>query len=238
MFRVTENGYEYLMILEVQTRPERDMARRLLEYTAMQHREFGGPVYPVVLNLTGRLEEESYSFNCLDLRVVTFNYRAINLVDLPGAGLLQHGPVGIVPLVPLMRHEAPGEEVLAGCARRIAEAPPEWQADLYLGLAVFSSLRFAREVILKVIEVSKMEASPLFDGIREKWIGHGIQQGIRDTILDALQENLGFVPEGLEGRLRAIQDVATLRTLHRRAVRARTLEDFLRALGELAPEKN
>ena len=159
-----------------------------------------------------------------------------------GAALLEHGPLGIVPLVPLMRHEAPDEEVLAGCARRIAEAPAEWQADLYLGLAVFSSLRFAREVILKVIEVSKMEASPLFDGIREKWIDHGwhkgIQQGIRETILDALQENLGFVPEGLEGRLRAIQDVATLRMLHRRAVKARTLEEFLRALGEVAPESN
>ncbi|MGQ9533566.1 MAG: hypothetical protein ACUVTQ_12345, partial [Desulfotomaculales bacterium] len=166
VFRVTENGYQYLMILEVQTRPERDMARRLLEYTAMQHREFERPVYPVVLNLTGRLEEESYYFDCLDLRVVTFNYRALNLRDLPGAELLGQGPLGIVPLVPLMRHEAPGEEVLAGCARRIAEAPPEWQADLYLGLAVFSSLRFAREAILKVIEVSKMEASPLFDGIR------------------------------------------------------------------------
>ncbi|WP_243137360.1 hypothetical protein [Desulfofundulus thermobenzoicus] len=58
--------------------------------------------------------------------------------------------------------------MLAECARRIEEAPVQWQPDLYLGLALFSSLRFTREIILKIIEVSKMEASPLFDGIREK----------------------------------------------------------------------
>ncbi|SHJ86470.1 hypothetical protein SAMN02745219_03520 [Desulfofundulus thermosubterraneus DSM 16057] len=126
------------------------MPRRLLEYTAMQHREFKKPVYPVVLNLTGRLQEERYSFDCLDLTVVTFNFRTINLADLPGEHLLHHAPVEIIPLVPLMRHEYPAEEILARCVERIAEAPVEWQADLYLGLAVFSSLRFTREVILKM----------------------------------------------------------------------------------------
>ncbi|MBE3587269.1 MAG: hypothetical protein IMW93_01695 [Thermoanaerobacteraceae bacterium] len=67
-----------------------------------------------------------------------------------------------------MRHHLPDEEVLTECARRIEEAPVQWQPDLYLGLALFSSLRFTREIILKIIEVSKMEVSPLFDGIREK----------------------------------------------------------------------
>ncbi|WP_131820854.1 hypothetical protein [Desulfotruncus arcticus] len=69
-----------------------------------------------------------------------------------------------------MRHHIADEEVLAECARRVEELPTQMQPDLYLGLAIFSSLRFARELILKMIEVSKMEASPLFDGIRDKWI--------------------------------------------------------------------
>jgi len=52
---------------------------RLLEYTAMQHREFGKPVYPVVINLTGRKRQETtYGFACLDLTVVTFSYRLVN----------------------------------------------------------------------------------------------------------------------------------------------------------------
>ncbi|WP_369691329.1 hypothetical protein [Desulfolucanica intricata] len=42
------------MAIEMQVRPDRKMPLRLLEYTAMQHREFMKPVYPVVVNLTGR----------------------------------------------------------------------------------------------------------------------------------------------------------------------------------------
>jgi hypothetical protein len=34
LLKVMENGYEYLMLLEVQTKAEREMPRRLLEYTA------------------------------------------------------------------------------------------------------------------------------------------------------------------------------------------------------------
>lgn len=66
LLKVMENDYEHLMLLEVQTKAEREMPRRLLEYTAMQHREFKKPVYPVVLNLTGRLQEERYC--CIMLR--------------------------------------------------------------------------------------------------------------------------------------------------------------------------
>ncbi|MQL53232.1 hypothetical protein GFC01_13380 [Desulfofundulus thermobenzoicus] len=238
LFRISENGYEYIMILEAQTRIDREMPRRLLEYTAMQHREYNKPVYPVVLNLTGRPQEDSYGFDCLDLTVVSFSYRLINLADLPGEDVLKHGPVGIIPLVPLMRHRLTDEEVLVQCARRIEEVPVQWQPDLYLGLALFSSLCFAREIILKVIEVSKMEASPLFDGIREKWIDQGEQRGLQkglredrvEAILEALEENTGIYPDHLAEKLRSIQDMGVLKTLFRRAVKAKSLEEFMSAL--------
>ena len=243
LFKVTENGYEYLMALEAQTYVDRDMPRRLLEYTALQHREFKKPVYPVVLNLTGRPQADTYGFDCLDLTVVAFSYRLINLADLPGEEVLKRGPVGIIPLVPLMRNQLLDEEVLTECVRRIEEAPVEWQPDLYLGLAVFSSLRFTREIILKVIEVTKMEASPLFDGIREKWVDQGEKIGARkeriEVILEALDENIGHYPDNLKNKLQAIQDMYTLKILLRRAVKAKTLDEFMTALDhEIAKLKN
>lgn len=238
LFSVTENGYEYLMALESQARVDHEMPRRLLEYTAMQHREFKKPVYPVVLNLTGREQEDTYGFDCLDLTVVTFNYRVINLKDLSGQEALKRGPLGIIPLVPLMRHEEPPEEVLKKCSRRIEEAPASRQPDLYLGLAVFSSLRFTREMILKAIEVSKMETSPLFDGIREKWIDQGLQQGLREAILETLEENLGSCSNDLATRLQAVQNQETLKKLFRRAVKAKSLEEFLAALDNVERKAN
>jgi len=149
LYQITEDGYEYLMALEIQTHPDVNISRRLLEYTAMQHREFKKPVYPVVVNLTGRPQMDNYSFECLELTVVDFNYRLINLADLSGSSFLQSGPVGLIPLVPLMQHEVPVEEVLTKCIKRIEMVPVEMQSDLYLGLALFSSIRFSRELILR-----------------------------------------------------------------------------------------
>jgi len=85
-----------------------------------------------------------------------------------------------------------------------------------------------------------METSPLFDGIREKWIDQGEQRGEQrgaiktqvEAILEALEETTGRYPGGLENRLRAIQDMATLKMLHRRAIKAKTLDEFMVALNE------
>jgi len=91
-----------------------------------------------------------------------------------------------------------------------------------------------------------METSPLFDGIREKWIDQGIQQGIQkgiqqgiqDTILDALEENIGRYPESLVNSLRAIRDIDMLKMLHRKAVKAKTIDEFVQALNEAMRKNN
>jgi len=86
-----------------------------------------------------------------------------------------------------------------------------------------------------------METSPLFDGIREKWINQGEQRGEQrgaiktqiEAILEVLEETTGRYPSDLENRLRAIQDITTLKTLHRRAVKVKTLDEFLMLLNEV-----
>ncbi len=174
--------------------------------------------------------------------MVTFHYRVVNLEDLPGQEALKCGLLGIVPLVPLMRHELPAESVLAECAKRIQQAPVGLQPDLYLGLAIFSSLRFTRKIILKDIEVSKMETSPLFDGIREKWIDQGEQRGAIKTqieaILEALEETTGRYSGELENSLRAIQDMVALKRLFRHAMKVKSLEEFILALDNERGQAN
>jgi hypothetical protein len=87
-----------------------------------------------------------------------------------------------------------------------------------------------------MIEVSKMETSPLFDGIREKWIDQGLQQGLREAILEILKEKLelkeklSICANDLATRLQAVQDQETLKQLFRWAMKAKSLEEFLAAL--------
>lgn len=86
-----------------------------------------------------------------------------------------------------------------------------------------------------------MENLPLFDGIREEWeargevkgIEKGRGEGIVEAILEALEENTGQKPLGLKERLSKVKDEGRLKQILRRAVKARTMEEFESALMEL-----
>jgi len=240
LVKVREGGYEYLMLVEFQARPDRKMSRRLLEYTAMHHRRHEKPVYPVVINLTGGGRQDGrYMFECLDLTVVDFNYRLINLEDIAGRELLYRGPVGLLPLAPLMRQEDPPEAVLVKCASRFDSEVQgeEERATLYLALGVLAALKIQKGVVRKILEVSKMENSPFFDGIREEWEARGEikgrEEGIREAILEAVEENTGQRPVGLKEILSGIRDSDMLKKILRRAVKAKTFEEFETVLMEL-----
>jgi predicted transposase YdaD len=179
LFKVNEDGYEYLMLVEFQTRPDREMPLRIMEYTVIHHRRYKKPVYPVVVNLSGKGTEERYSLDCLDLTVIDFNYRQINLREVSGTEYLYHGLIGIIPFVPLMKHDQSPEKVLEKCVQRLESEVPgeEERSTMYLALGVMASLKFPKYLILKVLEVGRMENSPLFDGIREEWEARGEQRG-------------------------------------------------------------
>ncbi|ACV63257.1 hypothetical protein Dtox_2448 [Desulfofarcimen acetoxidans DSM 771] len=142
-----------------------------------------------------------------------------------------------------MRHDEAPEELFAKCVQRVDEVPDEGlRADLYLGLAVLSTIKFTREIILKYIEVNKMENSPLFDGIREKWIDQGeqrgLQKGIQQAIIEALEENIGLCPSDIYNNLASIREINTLKILLRKAVKVKTLDEFLETLNNVTRVNN
>jgi len=229
LVKVREDSYEYLMLVEFQARPDRKMARRLLEYTAIHHCRYEKPVYPVVINLTGGgRQDERYLFECLDLTVVDFSYRLINLEDVAGRDLLYRGPVGLLPLTPLMRQEDPPEAVLEKCAERIGcEVGAEDERDvLYMALAALSSLRFPKGLILKVLEVIKLENLPLFDGIREEWEARTRQE----MLIDLIETRFGKVPDELRDRLKVLKDYEQIKQAMRKAMSAETIEEYMAKL--------
>ena len=229
LVKVREDGYEYLMLVEFQARPDRKMARRLLEYTAMHHRRHEKPVYPVVINLTGNgRQDERYIFECIDLTVVDFNYRQINLEDVAGLDLLYRGPVGLLPLAPLMRQEEPPEAVLEKCAERIGrEVGAEDERDvLFVALAALSSLRFPKDFILKIMGVSKLENLPLFDGIREEWKA----RGQLEILFDLVETRFGKVPDELRNRLGVLKGNEEIKQAILKAMSAETIEDYMAKL--------
>ena len=241
LLKVTESGYEYILLIEIQTRPDRNMPLRLLEYTAIHHRAYKKPIYPVLINLTGQgHKDEYYTYECLDITVIDFNYRQFNLSEMNGREFIHEAPIGLLPLVPLMRHSDSPQEVLKVCFKRVEKevASEQDRASLFLGLAVISSLKLSKEIILKVIEVSKMENSPLFDGIREEWMSKGEVKGIIFAILKTLEKNTGKKPDKFfESRLRSIDNEDTIEKLFYVAIESKSLEQFMVALEKVEQER-
>ncbi len=58
----------------------------------------------------------------------------------------------------------------------------EERATLYLALGVLAALKIQKGIVQKILEVSKMENSPFFDGIREEWEARGVEKGLRRTL--------------------------------------------------------
>ncbi|TEB05673.1 putative transposase, YhgA-like [Pelotomaculum schinkii] len=250
LFKVNEDGYEYLMLVEFQTRPDREMSMRMMEYTAIHHRRYGKPVYPVVVNLTGRGIKERYSFDCLDLTVMSFKYHQVNLRELSGTEYLYRGLIGLIPFVPLMKHRELPEKVLEKCAQRLESEVPdeEERSTMYLALGVMASLKFPKNLILRVLEVSRMENSPLFDGIREEWEARGIEKGriegerrgeIRgelrgrlDLLFDLIETKFGAVPDSLREQLIALKEPDAIKEVVRKAVSSGTIEEFIATLKQ------
>ncbi|MDQ0286796.1 hypothetical protein J2Z49_001913 [Desulfofundulus luciae] len=81
-----------------------------------------------------------------------------------------------------------------------------------------------------------MKASPLFEGIRQKWVAQGEQQGLQNAILDALEENLGGYSEDVAEQVREVKDVTVLKKLLRSAVKAKTIAEFAFVLKRLPQE--
>jgi predicted transposase YdaD len=58
----------------------------------------------------------------------------------------------------------------------------------------------------------------------------GLQKGLQDGILEALQIRFGQIPEGLAEAIRQVLEEAHLRTLHRAAIQADSIENFAKNL--------
>lgn len=235
VLRVKEDDQEYIICIEIQTRKDPGMAMRMLEYVSLLHRKYGLPVYPVLINLTGRTSKSSYGWGCVGLTVIALHYHCIDLARLDAEDYLYRAPVGLVPFIPLMHHRIPSEELLVECSRRIEEdiTDPVERANMYVALSTLAQLRLCKLLIFKVIEVSKVENSPHYDLIKEKWEARGKLEGKLEDILELLLDNVGNYPPEIKQRLTAITDELILGQLLRKAAKTNSLEEFSTALDEL-----
>jgi predicted transposase YdaD len=215
---------EFLVINEMQLRPDPAMPRRLTAYTALARERYALPVYPVVVNILAgpgvappppRFESEFLGL------VARQDFHQVNLWELDARPIVQRPLVPLLPFVPIM---GGGSE--AGTlekALRLLRADPDL-AEMETLLAFFASFVFPTELIRRIMrwDMTVLRESPWYQEIFSEGLEQGLQQGLEKgrteallaTLLGILQHRFGNVPDELVAMLRGLSAAQLSELIH------------------------
>ena len=232
---------EFLVAIELQLHPDRNMPLRVDVYAALGEQKYGLPVYPVVVNILPGAASgvDHYASTVLDLSARR-DFRVINLWEQDARAVVDGDEVGLLPLVPVMRG---GDDpaLLDRVLERLRRTPELTGMEGLL--AKMASHVLEKKQVLDIMRWD-MEAETrltfyeeiLSEGI-ERGIEQGIEQGLergielghREAAIQHLQRVLvhrfGAEAQTLAADL-ARYDVPTLERLLDEALDAVTLADF------------
>ena len=112
-----------LVHVEIQSRPEKDFARRMFEYSVLLWHSDQAPIFPVVLYLQGGkgLTDEEYRLSLFGRELFRFRYASVGLAHLEAEEYFRTGPLG-AGLAALMAGKKAGDPVVlrTDMERRVA----------------------------------------------------------------------------------------------------------------------
>ena len=241
----TDDGSPELILvhIEVQARPEKELAERMFEYYVLLRRRYQVPVFPVVVYLRGGTGsiEEVYRETLFGREQLRFRYASIGLAELEAEEYVEKSPLAAA-LAALMnrRRVADRVELRTAIMGRIARSGlDEAQrfllfnfAQTYFELGEAEMERFRRLLSEKGYwEVEEMEvtwADKMMEKGREEGRRQGLEAGVlagkRETLLRLLTAKFGPVPEKARRRVQALASVAELDAYLERVLTAESLD--------------
>lgn len=201
-----------ILHLEFQTRPEAAIPERMLEYWILLHRRFRRPIHQVVIHLRpttsplARVEE-------LAIGHTRHRFTSLRLWEQDPVPLLSDP--ALLPLAVLTRPaDGAPEQVLSEVRRRLLTIPdPDQRRLITSGCQLLAGLTFSQDVIQRLLAMSILEDSSVYQYIVRKGLAEGRELGRQQGLQEGRQEGLQ------EGRREGRQQQAVnllLRLLERR----------------------
>lgn len=204
----------FLIHVENQARAEGEFARRMFRYFARLYEKYGLPVYPVAIfsyQTPKREEPSSHRVEFSDLRVMEFNFRAIQLNRLNWRDYVKRdNPVASALMSKMELRDEERPQVKLECLRILARLkldPARTRLisgfiDTYLRLNAEEELRLRREIE----KVDTVERSGIME-IVTSWMEEGLQKGLQQGLEQGLEQGLRQgLEQGLEqGREQGFQ---------------------------------
>ncbi len=207
----------------------------LMAYHVLLFAHYHVPVHTIVLLLRPQAAHSNMNGNIRyaprpGRGSMAFGYEVVPLWERPAEEFLA-ADLGVAPLAVLGR--LPGgltlEDGLTAVARRVAErvareAPPERAKKLLTDTFLLTGLRVRRDVAAHIFRgVRAMDESDTYLAI----IDEGQEKCAREDILIVGEERLGPVSEAGRAQFAAVRDLARLKRMVRRAVKAADWQEIL-----------
>jgi hypothetical protein len=232
-----EDGRRQLVLLEIQTRWERQFPLRLLDYRTRHLLKHEVPVTSCVLLLQpSALARERY-----DDDEVSYCFTLVRIYDLEAKDILDQRVVCLLPFVPLMKN---GPELATQADELLYNSalPRSEKADMLTVMTIFSGL-ISRELPQQLLARRRdlMVESAAYELIKNEGIQQGIQQGIqegmlqeaREAIFDNLEVRFGSVPGSIAAIVSGISELPVLKALHRKSAAVQSLDEFKATLAKV-----
>lgn len=254
LVRIAEEGEkEFILHIEFQAEYTKDAPDRMFGYTYRVYEKYNLPVYSVLLLLKKTSVEikTKTEIEVRDLKSLWHEYKAIKLWEIEAEKILAKKIKGLYPLLPLMKTDKSGEEIITEASELIEKEIPdiEQKADAYVALKIFSIIGFSTSLVDKILKRRDiMLQSPVYQeilqegrilGIKEGemlGIEKGIEKRVKEDILEILGERFGFISLELEREVKGLQGITVCDILLRKAVKVSSIEEFKELLKKTKQE--
>ena len=244
LIRVLIAGEEALIHTEFQTTDDPSMPIRMAGYMIRAIEQHDLPIYSSVIYLrrsAGR-RDPGHFIHEISGHLVVIKYSVIRLSEIDGQTILDGGPSGLFPFVPLMKHPVgiDSEAWLHHCVDATNALPVDEsiKVDILGRLMILSGLEYDPALINRILlQEGLMDAIMRESSFAQYIMKQGIERGERDRAIADIIEVLEIrfdLPETdpLSARIAAVTDLYHLKQLLRSAVQVSSLEAFQKILDE------
>jgi hypothetical protein len=206
----------FLIHIEHQAQPDRNLGRRMLEYFTLDWQDFDLPVYPVAVLSHKEPVRITLSPVCVDFpngRVLMFKFDVIDLAGMDAEPCLRTANPAVLALASRMRFDA-GRRVglTSSFFISLAEIPISHEDQqlvagffsAYQPLSHAESLQLEREMSKVMPDMAREKVIRLTNPFIELGIHRGRQQGEIELVLRQLKRRLGSLTAAQEEAVRML----------------------------------
>ena len=197
----------FLVVNEIQLRPDANMAYRMRAYTALVEERYRLPVFPVLVNIlpppaTVHIVSQYHS-EFMGL-MAHQDYKVINLWEVDVNVVFDQNLVTLLPFVPILKG-GDDHAVLNRAVTQLRTA--EDIAELEPLLAFFASFVLQSEVVQEIMrwDMAILRESPWYKEILDQGVERGLEQGIKQgqkvMLLQVLTHRFGVLAPEVVDRI-------------------------------------